>query len=196
MQTQRIELEPKRARELWRDYRKHQHWSEPIDQEVMRIYQALAQGKLVIKALESITAAGLNAESLPKLAIARADAQFCWLHAEENGAAVFATDERALTWQAERMRRRRVALPRGSFNPPIARNRWRPRAIVPQVPLPLRPKRGLENYHVLWEAEWTLVPPVDPMLLRRVGEADLWIVCAVWNLTEVERMALSARVHA
>jgi hypothetical protein len=25
------------------------------------------------------------------------------------------------------------------------------------------------------------------MLLRRIGQADLWIVCAAWELTEVER---------
>src|SRR5258708_4807132 len=42
-------------------------------------------------------------------------------------------------------------------------------AIVPLVPVHLRPKRGLENYHILWEAEWTRVVPRDPMLLRRIG---------------------------
>jgi hypothetical protein len=194
MDTTRIELDPKAARTLWRDYKKHQHWSEPIDQEVMRTYQAIAQGRVVIRALASITAAGLNTEGLPKLAIARADAQFCWLQADENGAAVFASDERALIWQAERMVRRRIAFPRGSFSPPVSRHRWRPRAIVPQIPLPLRPKRGLANYHILFEAEWELVPPTDPLLLRRVGNADLWIVCAAWDLTEVERTVLAARI--
>lgn len=196
MQTEQIVLDRQKARELWRDYRKHQHWSAPIDQEVMRTYQAIAQGRMVIKALASITAAGLNAEGLPKLAICRADAEYCWLHGDANGSAVFASNEPALTWRAEHRTRQRVAFPRGSFSPPISRNRWRPRAVVPQVPLPLRPKRGLANYHILWEAEWQLVPPLDPMLLRRVGAADLWIVCAAWDLTEIERAALAARVHA
>jgi hypothetical protein len=32
------------------------------------------------------------------------------------------------------------------------------------------------------------------MLLRRIGQADLWIVCAAWELTEIERAVLAARV--
>ena len=62
------------------------------------------------------------------------------------------------------------------------------------MPIHLRPKRGLANYHVLWEAEWTPSPPRDPFLLRRIGKADLWLVVAQWDLTEVERAALATRV--
>ena len=51
MQTAPITLDRQRARDLWRDYRKHQHWSQPIDHDVMTAYQAIAQGKMVIKAL-------------------------------------------------------------------------------------------------------------------------------------------------
>jgi hypothetical protein len=46
--------------------------------------------------------------------------------------------------------------------------------MVPIVPVHLRPKHGLQNYHILWEAEWHPVPPTDPMLLRRYA-GDLWI---------------------
>ena len=66
---------------------------------------------------------------------------------------------------------------------------------MPLVPIDLRPKRGLANYHILWEAIWQNVPPVDPLLLRRVGPGDLWIVVAAWDLTEVEQAALAARVR-
>ena len=63
------------------------------------------------------------------------------------------------------------------------------------IPLQLRPKRGLENYHVLCEAEWTgKAPPDDPMLLRRIGRADLWLVVAGWDLTAVEKAALATRL--
>jgi hypothetical protein len=61
--------------------------------------------------------------------------------------------------------------------------------------LPLRPKRGLANYHILFEAEWSFVAPKDPLLLRRAGKGDLWIVCAAWELTEIERAALTARIQ-
>ena len=32
------------------------------------------------------------------------------------------------------------------------------------------------------------------VLLRRMGRGDLWLVMAAWDLTEVERAALQARV--
>jgi hypothetical protein len=76
-------------------------------------------------------------------------------------------------------------------------NRWRPaKAIVPLVPIHLRPKRGLANYHILFEAVWEPLPPSDPMLLRRIGKGDLWLVVAAWDLTEIERAALAARIVA
>jgi len=194
MDTQPITLDRERARALWRDYRKHQHWSKPIDQDVMRTYHAIAQGRVVIRALESIRAAGLNAEGLPKLAIVRADATHCWLHTQRDGSAVFGSTEAAVGWGGERYTRQRIVFPAGSF--PGVGYIARHRAIAPTIPLPLRPKRGLASYHILFEAEWDPVPPVDPMLLRRVGQTDMWVVCAAWDLTEVERAALAARISA
>lgn len=192
MHTESIELDRQAARALWRDYRKHQHWSRPIDDEVARTYHALAQGKVVIKALDSLVAAGLNDDGLPKLAIVRADAENCWLEGTADGKAVFAMNEQVVwSWNEKAYARQRINLPKGSF---AFTKRRHAKAVVPTIPLPLRPKRGLENYHILFEAEWTPVPPRDPMLLRRVGKADMWIVCAAWELTEVERTALAARI--
>lgn len=34
------------------------------------------------------------------------------------------------------------------------------------------------------------------MLLRRIGQADLRVVCAAWDLTEVERAVLAGRINA
>ena len=67
-------------------------------------------------------------------------------------------------------------------------------AQVPPVPLHLKPKRGLASYFILWEATWQPEPARDPYLLRRIGRADLWVVLAHWELTEVERAALATRV--
>lgn len=191
METQQVVLDRDKARELWRDYRKHQHWSAPIDREVMHAYQAVAQGKVVIKALHSIVTAGLGEDNLPKLAIVQADEPFCWLNTSTDGSAHFTGKETQL-W---RDGSKRFDFPAGSF-PGISTQRWRPRAITPQIPLPLRPKRALAAYHILFEAEWTLVPPTDPMLLRRIGRTDLWVVMAAWDLTEIERAALASRVRA
>lgn len=191
MEAQAIHLDRAKAKELYREYRKHQHYSTPMDQEIMRAYQLLAQGRLVIKALESIKLAGLNDEGQPKLAIARADAKACHLALRRDGSATMASDD---TWH----RRNNAApskwvdFPAGSFSGMKA-DRYE--ALMPSIPLHLRPKRGLQNYHVLWEAEWTKIPPRDPYLLRRIGIGDMWLVVAMWDLTEVERMALAARIN-
>lgn len=187
MNVERIALDKHKARELYREYKKHQHYSEPIDAEIQRTYKMLAQGRTVIKALESIKVAGLNAQGLPKLAIVRADHKHVDLVMRENGSAHMDApgNHRGARGQI-------FSWPEGSFPQP----KWkRAKAATPIIPIHLRPKRGLANYHVLWEAEWEPVPPRDPYLLRRLG-GDMWLVVAAWNLTEVERAAMATRLSA
>ena len=89
--------------------------------------------------------------------------------------------------------REQIRLPPGSFPPREKHLGWGDvKTMVPTVPIHLRPKRGLANYHVLWEAEWARIPPIDPMLLRRIGKADMWL--AAWD-PEVERAALAGRMN-
>ena len=178
------------ARELWRAYRKHQHYSTPIDKEVMNAYQKLAQGKLVIKALESIATAGANEMGLPKLAIARADAKLLHLTKRHDGSATMTTT-RSWSRRANASASQWFDFPANSFPGSGWKNA---EAIVPIVPLSHRPKRAMQNYHILFEADWTKAPPIDPFLIRRLGKGDLWLVLAMWDLTEVERAALAARL--
>jgi hypothetical protein len=192
MQTQNIVVDRVEARALYRKYREHQHYSTPIDWEIQRTYQLIAQGRLVIRALDSITAAGVGEDGYPKLAIIRADARDCFLRYDPDGRVVFAAD-----WRS-RSPGKRIELPAGSF-PARARyiGGWdNVKAQVPLIPIHLRPKRGLQNYHILFEAEWRPVPPQDPLLLRRVGKSDLWVVCAAWDLTPIERAVLASRINA
>lgn len=189
MQTELIVLERDEARALYRKYKEHQHYAKPIDWEIQRTYQLIGQGRVVIKALESVTAAGLDDEGYPKLAICRADAERCFLTYWTNGNVRFAANQ----WTRERERRQYIEFPAGSF--PRRRDRLAGVAQLPLIPLDIRPKRALENYHILWEAIWRPAPPIDPMLLRRIGQADLWVVLAAWDLTEVERAALAARIR-
>jgi hypothetical protein len=199
MDTERIHLDRGEAEALYRKYKEHRAYSQPIDWECQRAYQLLAKGKLVIKAIESITKAGVNIEGLPKLALALATAKVCHLERTANGAATMAS---TTSWRAKN---NRYSFPNDSFDfaPDTFPMGWGGKershrstheAPVPLVPIHLRPKRGLANYHVLWEAEWTPSPPRDPFLLRRIGKADLWLVVAQWDLTEVERAALATRV--
>src|SRR2546421_12296764 len=73
------QVDRKQARELWQKSREHRAYHTPADAEIAAIYKRIAQGKTVIRALESIRAAGLNEEGLPKLAIAPAKSTECWL---------------------------------------------------------------------------------------------------------------------
>jgi hypothetical protein len=192
METQNIVVDREEARALYRKYREHQHWSEPIDDEIRRTYQLIAQGRVIIRALDSIVKAGVGADGYPKLAIVRADAARCWYSWSGDGSGRFAVDR----WTRHNQTRQYIDLPAGSFaTPRTDRPDWsRAQAITPLVPIHLRPKRGLANYHILFEAVWHAAPPLDPMLLRRIGRGDLWVVVAAWDLTEVERAALAARL--
>jgi hypothetical protein len=207
METQSIAFDRGEARALYREYRKHLHWSAPIDRECMRAYQLIAQGRAVIRALESIKAAGVytagESVGLPKLGLCRADATACFCAMSHDGSATMTADDSRVrvSWGRGRVpsgtilnSRSILAWPAGSFPYNPSARTWRRQSLVPPVPLHLRPKRGLQNYHVLWEAEWVKAPPDDPMLLRRIGGGDLWLVVASWNLTAVEKAALAARV--
>jgi hypothetical protein len=205
MHTVPIDIDRHKARSLYREYRKHVHWSTPIDRECQRAYQFLALGRLVIQALESVKAAGVNTEGegvgFPKLALCRADAVSCACSLTFRGGCTMTPDDTRprFRWRADNALinwRNVMSWPDGTFalNPSVRRTRAV--ALVPTPPLHLRPKRGLANYHILWEAEWTKRPPNDPLLLRRIGQGDLWLVVAQWDLTPVERAALSTRVRA
>lgn len=197
MQTVPVTMPASEARSLYREYKKHLHYSSPIDRECLRAYQLLAQGKVIIKALESITAAGLNVQGLPKLAIAPATALSIDCQMRRGGGCVMdARKEKSSRWRLDENKwcadRSYFQFPQGSFA--VSKEIWRATALVPGIPLHLKPRRGIENYHILWEAEWTRIVPTDPFLLRRIGKADLWLVVAAWDLTEVERGALSLRI--
>lgn len=201
MQTAGIEIDRSKARELYHEYKKHLHWSRPVDRDCMRAYQLLAQGRLIIQALDSIKRAGLKTEGadagLPKLALCRADAVSCKVVLQNDGSAIMHaadTEPRSRERWGSRVFASRNVFPFAADTFPRSRQRWRGEALVPTPPLNLRPQRGLANYHVLWEAEWTKIVPYDPMLLRRIGRGDLWLVVASWNLTAVERAALATQI--
>lgn len=191
MDVQSVKVDRTAALEKYRDYKKHLHYSTPVDDEIRRTYQRIAQGKTVIKALESIVAAGLGSDCLPKLAIVRADMTRCQFRSTHRGGGEM-RDPGASSGNAGKNRNRRFVFQDGSF--PGVSQQWGAEAIVPNIPINLRPKRGLQNYHILFEAEWSKKIPIDPILLRRMGKGDLWLVVAAWDLTEVERAALAARL--
>ncbi len=190
MQTEQIVLDPQEARRLYLEYRQHQQYSDPVDREIARVYHAIAKGQVVIRALESIRAAGLGEDRLPKLAIVRADARECFIKPRHDGAARMQSKSRT----RENETRCYFDFPSGTF-PGIDTGRWEGKAMVPLIPLKYRPKTALDAYHILFESEWRKIVPEDPMLLRRIGNADIWAVVAAWDLTSVERAVLAQRLN-
>lgn len=194
MNVEKIVVDRKMARELYREYKAHAMYSEAVDKEIQRAYQLIAQGRMVIKALDSVSAAGLGADNLPKLAIANATAKECHLRLWQSGQATMSSTRWA------RSQAHHVQFNPGAFKvPELPKDKWGSIdavAVMPIIPIKYRPTEALKNYHVLWEAVWRRVPPRDPMLLRRIGKADMWLVVAAWDLTEVERAAMAGRLSA
>lgn len=190
MKPVNLDMQKDKAMELYRAYKTHQAYQKPEDYEIMRTYKLIAQGQVVIQAIESVRSAGLNEQGLPKLAIMRAHQKECFVSVSPNGSAAFKPDR----WSNWRNKRDRIELPSGSFARQTESREGQ--TILPIIPVHLRPKRGMENYHVLWEAEWRRLPPGDPFLLRQIGKGDMWLVVAAWDLTEVEKAAMRTRINA
>lgn len=192
MDVQQIAVSRATASGLYRKYREHQHYSNPIDHEIMKAYLQISRGHTVIRAIDAVKAAGLNDAGLPKLAIGRADKKDVDLRLFRDGGASMIA-EPCNVRHSSNVSSTHIQWPAGTFAR-RGESLWSARAMIPLIPLPLRPKRALQNYHILFEAEWSRVVPVDPLLLRRIGKADLWVVVAQWDLTPVEVAALQTRV--
>lgn len=189
----------KEALEQYRDALKA-HRSEE-DEYIADAYRELARGRNLLNIQDALAAAGVDEAGLPKLAIARSDAQWCYLAWSSRSG----TDQ-TVEWfsfgadqNPEWTRRRadRVAwlkVPEGvAAHPWIERGHLRTQ--VPIVPPLLRPRGHLSRFYTLFEVEeWARVPspPRDPALLKRI-RGDMFAVLATWDLTEVERMAIGTR---
>lgn len=191
METQHVKIDRYEAEKAYHAYLKNKAYQRPEDEEIKRTYRHIAAGRTVIQALESIKRAGLTEKGMPKLAIGRATGEWILCHMNPRGGCAFSPKR----WYRDNAKDT-VIMADGSF--PVRASipsRWDSgRAMIPIVPPQHRPKRALENYHILWEAEWERVPPKDPYLLQRLGKGDLWLVLAVWDLTPVEQAAMATRV--
>ena len=194
MKVDQLVLSQGEAVKLMHRYQTHKHYAKPdqIDMEVERIAKLIAKGKVVVRGAGSVIGSGLDEDThLPKLAIARADSPWCRLNPNKDGGAEMLS---GIDWANGNTSRDRVfRFDAGSF-PFLAAGKWGQKAIMPHIPPDIRPRRGIENYHVIWEAIWEKVPPVDPILCRRIGKSDFFLVLAQWDLTEVERAVMQSRI--
>lgn len=185
MNVNALTVDRDEAVRMLRKYKEHKAYQTPFDADIERIYAAIAAGKVIVNALAEIVKHGLDEHKLPKLAIARADEKVCYLRTRTSGGCQMS----GVQWVNGNTSKSRYFEFDDCFPGISARDQ---KAIVPHIPPDIRPKRGLQNYHILWEADWHYEPPVDPLLLRRLGKnGDIWLVVGAWDLTEVERAVMA-----
>lgn len=204
MELQALAVPPALAREKFQEYRqavRERHNAE--DEMLMRGYREIVRGRQVIDMASIIRAGGSSLQrsrqgveyDAPRLAVMRADALWCWVERTRTGAVRFyGRRDNKHVWAPRSTETRYViSLPVGTLDEVTTGIcQFNVRAMVPPIPPSLRPADKLSNYHILWEAEWQAVAPKDPALLKHIG-GDLYVVLAMWELTELERSVLSRR---
>jgi hypothetical protein len=179
---------------------------EKEDETLMESYRVMAQGQRIVNVASVLHGAGLNKQKLPNLALAGADWEHChlrWGHRDrfEFYRSAWGPGTRGYG-ENHKYVNGGTGFPLHTFGAELQNQEWRKgqglptlpaRALVPSVPVHLRPAGDLSGYHVLFEAEWTAVPPVDPILLKHV-HGYMYVVLAQWNLTDLERSVLSGRL--
>jgi hypothetical protein len=167
---------------------------------LLRGYRKLAAGQRLVDVIEvfrSLDRSQYDDQCRPRLAFARATATYCqFQRISGNGSARF-TD-----LPGKPSKRKRHEFPGGTFlhwdaighsHMPV--NYWsRHEARVPLIPTCLRPRKAIDSYFILFEAEWKPIPPKDPLLLRQLHE-DIYVIVAEWNLTELERAVLQGMMR-
>lgn len=183
MEAPLVTMNPVAARQAWNQYRaaiKKRHTKE--DEILLRGYKHLAQGKKILDLFEVMKSVGLDGNGRPRLAIARANWEKCWLDIFENGEIHFQLDRWA------RGSRQRIIIPPGIISGRFTRQ-FNLTARTPAVPPQFKPAGSLDNYHIMWDAKWDTEPPRDPILLRHLGR-NVYAVLATWDLTALERALL------
>ena len=168
------------------------------DRAIMRALKVGKRGGRLIDVNHALSAGGVNLAGYPQLAIARAHVSSCLWEPGFSGSTAgggwyyYGTDRQAsrndFTSHPQWTDRVIWRVPNGTY--PDAKRINRPvRAMLPLIPLPLRPNDQLKNYFVLWEANWHPEPPRDPYLLRPLTGSLMEIV-SEWDVSDIELAAV------
>lgn len=182
------------AREKYLEYLKgvkERHTAEYV--ALKRAYREIARGKRVLQIVQTMRAAGLDAQGHPKLAISRADQKVCWFSTVNGPGRFVFSPSNNVNWR-QPAKSSAVYLPGQTFGDGVWEKFARVylRSVVPTIPPALLPGDNLDRYWILWEAEWESVTR-DPVLLQPLGEG-LFVVLATWDLTDLERSILFNRI--
>lgn len=204
MNLDAIVVDPAEAEAKLAEYQAAADWSSETDDgtstahdaALVLAYRAARRGHPLIRLSQVIAAGGWFGDGpnygLPRLAVCRADARQCAVRTWGDDL-LFADGDSWMTNRGALVNRDTVRVP-GITRPPWRQGmRNHGTTLVPLTPPAHRPRRPrrMSSCHVLWEVEdWSATPPRDPALLRHI-RGDLWVVLAVWDLTELERAVLA-----
>ena len=177
MQTEAVTLDRDKARELYRKYREHQHWSEPesMTRSAAAISLSARAGwspsrgqrrrrRAEFRGVPEARDLPRRRQEVPAAALRRrASPHVRHRHLATSGQHG-ALPLRRLPRRLRSRSRRQRDIPSGCRGARAARAD------------PSAPQARAPNYHILWEVDdWhpTSVP-VDPFLIRRIGKGDLW----------------------
>lgn len=199
MDLSTIEIGKDEAKAKLDEYTRTVHEERTAEDDAIAAgYRAAARGHAVISLSRTVASGGFHGNSLPKIAVVRADATQCFARWSGNDV-IFADRDDWTVNRGALVGGHSVRVPVAGDDMPArsARKTWTAGCtLVPVVPPRHRPRQNrLHKFHILWEVEaWEWVAPEDPALLRHI-RGDLWAVLATWNLTGLERLVLTQRAR-
>ena len=157
--------------------------------DLKKVYNQIRKGKAVIDIFKAIQGGGVRDNWHPNLAIAKASSKEVRCIYMKNGNVQFRSSENI--WK------HRVSdvelidcLPKWENGPWLLELK----APTPIIPPRLRPKNLTDDYYILWEVDaWKPIPSRDPYLLIRITR-NLFVVCAAWDLTDIEMAVIGERI--
>ncbi len=206
METTLIQMDKEEAKIHLQDYRDALRLRHDDEYEAAAAaYAELAKGTPLIDVRAAIVQGGFFDDMRPRLALARADrrqVRFSWpstrteaIYDASSPNAGWAGPTLIISVEMGRHHERR-----GTHRYGLTLNGF---ALIPMVPAHVRIDAGLirsnlRRYFILWEVEqWAesrmrAEPDRDPMLLKHIA-GDLYAVVAEWDLTDIERLVMTAR---
>ena len=201
MDIHEFEEVKEKAHEKWIEYKEacKENPKDKYLEDMKKVYNQLKSGRKVIDIYEVFRRSGVDDKFQPKLAICPADAEVGYCMYNANGKVIFSDREMGNWYEATKRDVKILNMPDIPDDKLkiIGFNGWNKKlmkTLLPKIPPSLRPKGNLANYYILWEVEeWSLVPPKDPYLLKRITK-NMFVVLAGWDLTELERAVMKGRV--
>jgi hypothetical protein len=189
------------AAEKWREYvAAEKMYRKPEYTDMKKVYNQIKSGRKVIDIFKVIQRGGIRANHHPVLAIAQAKTKVVYCRYDHKGRIYYVN--RKAYWSNS------TANPiKGDVDLPGCLPTYDRKSVtgetygilnlsapVPPIPPMHMPKLLTDDYYILWEVdEWTMAPPTDPWLLRRITKT-LFVVVAGWDLTEIEKSVMHGRL--